>query len=230
MRSDEPEVYKYDVGGLGQVVTFANVLITIVLISGIYFDNKSATMAVVAGVLYFAFSTGLTLLALSRTLTDVITNRQEQITVRELQRLQYYAQQAVQVVDHAQPPRRLSAAPPLALPSFVPPYAELDDGARREAAAWVLQLYAADGQPDPKKVLLNTDRERPGRVRVASPSRAAKEYLVASGVLHDLGNGYRLALSRYPTIVAARDHLQGHGVARLPTQGGGLPTTPQRGE
>src|SRR5690606_3732017 len=103
-------------------------------------------------------------------------------------------------------------------PSFVAPHSEPDESATREAAAWLLHLYGKDGTPDPKKVLLSSEKERPGRVRVAGPSRPAKQFLLAKGIIHDLGNGYRLNLVRCPTLMAAQNHLSyTSGVGGIPT-------------
>lgn len=207
----------YATGGLGNVVTIANVLVTIILIVAIYADNGSATLAVLAGVGYFGVSTTVALLTLSGTLTHVLINRQQQVTVRRLHQLQFKQVSepppSMAVVDLPQLPRTPHAdpLPPPGLPaakSFVAPSAgEVSEAARREAAAWVLQLYASNGEPDPNKVLLQSGRERPGRIRVGAPGKEAKQLLLSRGVLLDLGNGFRLNLVRCPTIEAARQYL-----------------------
>ncbi len=40
----------YAVSGLGRVVTFANILVTITLVAAMYYDSHSATVAALAGV------------------------------------------------------------------------------------------------------------------------------------------------------------------------------------
>lgn len=72
-----------------------------------------------------------------------------------------------------------------------------------------MHLNGQDGEPDPKKVLLKTDKETPGRIKIAAPSRVAKRYLLERGVLRDMGgNGYCLNLTRCPTITAAQNRLR----------------------
>ena len=87
----------------------------------------------------------------------------------------------------------------------------------REAASWLAQLYGEDGEPDPKKVLLKSDKERPGRLRIAAPSRPAKEFLLHHSVLLDLGTGFRLNLVRCPTRDSALAQIHANGVRRSPT-------------
>lgn len=196
----------YHVNELGAVVTGANILVSAVLIGAIYFDNRSATIAALSGIVYFSMSTSLTLLTLSGSLSQMVTNHQQQVTMRRLHQLQFHAQPSrLRVVEGLQSPYTESMQ--LAENTrFVAPH-DADEGARREAAAWILQLYGADGQPDPKKVLMQSDKERPGRVRIAAPSRPAKQYLMDKHILLDLGTGFRLNVVRCPTIEAAQDHL-----------------------
>jgi hypothetical protein len=190
---------------LAKFAIWADVGVTIVVMGAMYFDYRSATVAVLSGVTFFLFFGSLVILTLSGTLKEVITNGQNNRTQRMMLRLQYdhATQPAITLVE----PPRLAQTPPAQLTyasTFVSP---VDDSAEREAAAWLLQLYGSDGQPDPKKVLLQSDKERPGRIRVAAPSRPAKELLLTKHILLDLGTGYRLNLVRAPTIHEAHANL-----------------------
>jgi hypothetical protein len=182
---------------LAKFAIWADVGVTLIVMGAMYFDYRSATVAVLSGVAFFLFFGSLVILTLSGTLKEVITNGQNQRTTRMMLHLQYNPTQypSVTLVD----PPRLPQTQPHQLTyasTFVAPH---DDSAEREAAAWLLQLYQADGTPDPKKVLLASDKERPGRIRIAAPSRPAKELLLTKHIIHDLGNGYRLS-PRCPTI------------------------------
>jgi hypothetical protein len=158
----------------------------------------------VGAVLFFGIFTPIGLMAANGSIARIITNGQNQRTVRIIRQ-----PQRVRVADPIQLPHTQSA-PPLALPggsTYVPAQAEPDDSAKREAAAWLLQLYDGSGNPDPKKVLMQSNKERPGRIRIGAPSTPAKQYLLDRGVIHELGNGYRLAIARYPTINHVHDQL-----------------------
>lgn len=215
-QTQEPPV-TYAVGGLGNVVTGANILVTGILMWGIYHDNGSTAVAVLSGVGYFSLSTTMALLTLSGSLTHIVTNGQNQKTIQKRDAQQYAVQMAYvtpALVEHPQLANTPSARPMAALQgaNFVPAHVEPDDSARREAAAWLLQLYAQDGSPDPKKVLMKSEKERPGRIRVAAPSVPAKKWLMDKSILHDLGNGFRLNLRRCPTIAEAQEQLSTHPV------------------
>lgn len=209
----KPTVYVAD--DLGKVVTIANVLVSTVLIAAMYSDSHSATVATVAGVAFFSLSTSLTLLTLSGSLTSMVTNGQNQRTTRRLHQLQHGARiqqlERVGATDYPRLPYTNPVQETMQLPEntrFVPPHAEVDEGIHREALLWLASLYSADGTPDPKKVLMQSDKERPGRVRIAAPSRPAKQYLLDKHILLDLGGtGFRLNLIRVPTIELAQQQL-----------------------
>lgn len=215
---EAPSQPVYNSDGLGMVITCANVLVSGVLIAAMYYDSRSATAAALSGVAYFALSTGLTLLTLSGALAHIVTNGQNQKTARQLHQLQHRTHPRVSLAD----PLQLAYTEPPAqtrLSSFVAPVADVDESAKREAGAWLAQLYDANGDPDPKKVLMKSDKERPGRVRVAAPSRPAKQWLMNHGILLDLGGtGFRLNLVRCPTRDAAGNQFNlAAGVSELPT-------------
>lgn len=220
---DAPSRPVYSMDGLGVVITAANVLVSGVLIAAMYYDSRSATAAALSGVGYFTLSTSLTLLTLSGALAQIVTNGQEQKTLRQLHQLQHRAQPRVRLAD----PLPIGYTEPQQAPrlsNFVAPVADVDESAKREAYAWLIQLYQADGQPDPKKVLLSSEKERPGRIRIAAPSRPAKQYLLDRSILHDLGSGYRLHLGRCPNVNAARAQFDfAGGVPQSPTQAPHLP-------
>lgn len=177
----------------------------IVMFSSLFFTGFGVMVTVVStGVVYLTIMILIVLID-SGALERIVTVALEQRTIMHADRLNQATQRIT--VEH---PIQLPHSESVALPgpsTFVAPIAEPDDSAKREAAAWVLQLYGADGQPDPKKVLMQSDKERPGRVRVAAPSRPAKQYLLDRHIIHDLGNGFRLSLARCPTITAAQNHL-----------------------
>lgn len=211
---------------LAKFAISADVLVTIIVIAISWFDSGSAKEAMYSGVTFFFLFGALVILTLSGTLKEVWMNGQNNRTQRQLHRLQYNLTNApaMTLVEPPRLPLHSPPAQPQLSSTFVAP---VDDGAQREAAAWLLQLYQADGTPDPKKVLLASDKERPGRIRIAGPSRAAKELLLARHIIHDLGNGYRLALSRCPTIHDAHAQLAPlYGAPSSPTY---LPTHPQEG-
>lgn len=202
-QNDNAPVYKS--------VNLISLFVGMIVMGAFIYDNHSVTVSVLAGVSFYGAVAGALILAPHA--TQIVIAHMREVTTRRFNELPYkHAQQATQRVSLLDPIQLPYAAPtqPLALPqgsTFVPAQAEPDDSAKREAAAWVLQLYQANGEPDPKKVLLISDKERPGRVRIAAPSRPAKQYLLDKHIIHDLGNGFRLSLARCPNITAAQNHL-----------------------
>lgn len=209
VRPDERRPIIYQTGGLGAIVTIANTLFAVVIITALIRNQTSAAVAIVAGGCYYAVTTHTALLILSGALTTITQQRAEQITQRRLYELQYTVQRPAVDPLPALPgddTPQLSAPPNLpALPSYVPAR-EQDDSVRRSAVAWVLQLFDADGDLDPKKVILNTQKERPGRINVALPSAAAKQYLLDSRIIYPMPHGYRYNL-RYPTVADVKAAL-----------------------
>ena len=202
------------VGILAKAVTYANTLVTLFLIVGMIVDQRSVTVSVLSGAFYFFASTGFVVTVLSGALPAIIINGQNQKTLLKRDELPYKYNPTWKVVEPLQIPATLPTEglqTPIALPTtrnFVPAQTEADDGARREAVAFILQLYNKEGNPDPAKVLMATDNEKPGRLRIKAPSRPAKEYLLRKHILLDLGTGYRLNLARCRTIEDARRELQ----------------------
>jgi hypothetical protein len=211
-------------------VNLMSVGVAALLSTGMIVDKHSVTVSVLSGVGFYGAIAGLLILWQPGALPFVLVNRQHEITERRRDEMQYriHLRQAPQV--SLADPLPMVSAPPAQLPTgtrFVPAIAPADQSVEREAVAWVLQLYGRDGEPDPAKVLTKTDNEKPGRVRIAGPSKAAKQWLVDRRILHSLGNGYRLNLTRCPNIDAAKQYLStpaGGGVPYPPTL---ATTTPQ---
>lgn len=185
---------RHDAGSLGLVVTGANVLVTVVLVGAMYSDSHSATVAVLAGVGYFALTTGLTVLALSGTLTAVVTNRQRELTIRQRDRMAYHLA-AQQAMPHAAPLLSIdqSAAQPLMLTgdTYVPAHAH-ETTVRIQALAWLRPLYLANGAFAPSMVVSSSDTAKAGWVKAKWPSREVIDYLRRRGVLRDHGHALQL--------------------------------------
>jgi hypothetical protein len=220
---DGERVVKYDVGGLGAIVTIANVLVTIVLVVAMYVDSHSATVAVLSGIGFFVVSTTLTLLTLSGTLTAIVVGRQKEVTTRRMHmmQLEVYRTQAgllaapeplmlpAPVEEPALAPLEgsMPAVEPLPPPSmparFVP---AVDASAARDAILWAMTLYTPEGQPDPSKVRLDSKRESAGRLRVPAPkSSAVKEFLLTKRVLERVDGGLRLRVDRFGSSAKVRE-------------------------
>jgi len=71
------------------VLTIANVLVTLIIVSAMLIDGSSTRRAIAYGVSYFAPTTIVFVLALTGTLTDIVRGRQREITER--QRIDAYA-------------------------------------------------------------------------------------------------------------------------------------------
>lgn len=174
-------------GGLGGVVTIANLLMAVVMAIALVRAQMSAIAVVITTGLYYASTTSLFLLITSGALTEIVRTRSDARTQRELHRLQFTA------YSPPAPPLPAPEAPALpAAPNFVAPYP--DDSTRREALAWLMQLYDEQGRPDPKKVLQGGSNHR---IRIKMPSKPATEYLVQRRILKplmkgDLHTGYGL--------------------------------------
>lgn len=199
-------------GGLGGVVTIANLLMAVVMAIALVRAQMSAIAVVITTGLYYASTTSLFLLITSGALTEIVRTRSDARTQRELHRLQLtlYSPPASPLPEL--PDDKPALAPPglPQTPSFVPP-APVDDSARRAAGMWLLNLYGPDGQLDPRKVLLNTTKERPGRIRIKTPSQPAIDYLVQRRILRPLEkdgqpNGYALNM-RYALLSEAAQAL-----------------------
>ncbi len=222
MRSDEPEVYRYDVGGLGRVVTFANVLITVVLIVGVYFDNRSATVAVLSGVAYFIFSTGLTVLTLSGALPAMVISRQQEVTIRRRDE-QLYSLQAAQLP----PPQRWAVADTVQIPgttpaqlsqapSFVPAIPRIADNIKVVAGSWVTQLFdTSNGKPLPNRITRNK-----GQVQMKSPEPDVIAYLESLGIIYqDNSKHLYWNVANFPTLRDALNSIR-TGVKPPSSEGG----------
>jgi len=209
---------------VSNTVTLGLGIVAAVMFGSLFFQGVNVAVTVISTTLFYGGI--LSLLVLID--TGYFNKRVESRTQIEIARIEYATQQirverAPQLTAYSQP-----VDPPLALPqpsSFVAPVADADDGVKREAMSWVIQLYGEDGKPDPKKVLLDDEenpgklKERPGRLKIKAPSRPTKEYLVQHRVLLDIGGtGYRLNLGRCPNRIAAQEYLwRANGVSGRPT-------------
>lgn len=210
--SEPRPIYTPPSGGLGGVVTIANLLMAAIMAIALVRAQMSAIAVVITTGLYYASTTSLFLLITSGALTEIVRTHSDARTQRELHRLQLtlYSPPAPSLPE---PPDEKPALAPPGLPqtpSFVPP-ATVDDGARRAAGMWLLNLYGPDGQLDPKKVLLATTKERPGRIRIKTPAQPAIDYLVQRRILRPLEkdgqpNGYALNM-RYALLAEAAQAL-----------------------
>lgn len=211
---------------VSNTVTLGLGIVAGVMFLSLFFKGFNVAVTVISTTVFYGGI--LSLLVLID--TGYFNKREEEHTKRVQIRMAYAPR--VQVV---QPPALPDYSPSVdtprpalpQVPSFVPPVAEADDSVKREAMMWVFQLYGEDGEPDPKKVLLSSEKEKPGRIRVAAPSRPTKEYLVQHRVLLNLGGtGYRLNLGRCPNRIAAQEYLwRANGVGEWPTPHH-LPPTP----
>lgn len=204
-------IYTTPSGGLGGVVTIANLLMAAIMAIALVRAQMSAMAVVITTGLYYASTTSLFLLITSGALTEIVRTHSDARTQRELHRLQLTLYSPL-VPALPEPDDTPALAPPglPQTPSFVPP-APIDDSARRAAGMWLLNLYGKDGQLDPKKVLLNTSKERPGRIRIKTPSQPAIDYLVQRRILRPLEkdgqpNGYALNM-RYALLSEAAQAL-----------------------
>jgi hypothetical protein len=191
-------------------VNYISVLVGIIVMGAFIYDQHSVTVSVLAGVGFYGAVAGV--LIITPHAKDIAIAHMKEVTIRQNNELPYEAQRSLENVQVVPYPRIADTQPvaPARVPEgqrFVPAQAEPDDSAKREAAAWLLQLFTQDGTPDPKKILLQSEKERPGRIRIAAPSRPAKQYLMDKSIIHDLGNGFRLNLTRCPTITAAQNLL-----------------------
>lgn len=192
------------VGPLGGIVVLSNVLVAGVVGAALWADQGSAAVAVVAAAGYYTLSTLTTVWVLSGSATTVIVERQRQTTERRKLELHYA------LLDDApialRPAEALQIAnghdvDGLQAPSYVAP---VDRTAERNALEWARSLYGLDGQPDARRVVLDTEKEEPGRLRVRKPGAKELEVLLHYRILRPIYNGdrltgYRLHLALYPT-------------------------------
>lgn len=208
----------YETGGLGGVVTIANGLFAVVMIAALARGEYGAIAAIVTGGLYYGITTIIALVVLSGTLTQIVVNRQEQVTLRQYHQLQVSIVQPTALPDSSWP--RPDHADPLQLPGTPPAptapplggvtYVAAEDlTIRRNAALWAATLYGSDGLPNPKMVHLDAKRERPGRLRIAAPAKAQREWLESKKVLESIPHGVRLRVERYPDADTLRNILNG---------------------
>ena len=209
----------YNTGALGGIVTIANVLVATIIVYALSRDASSTgvAVAIITGALYYGVTTSFALLVLSGSLAQIVTRRDEQITLRRYHILQ--AQQ--RSLPAADPVQTLYSLPPSS-GSFVAP---VDDSDARAGLAYIATLYGADGMPDTKRVVIGaSDAGQEGRLRIANPPRSTLEWLVSRGLLQPITkrgtvNGYRLNTIAAPTLAEARQILRA-ALPPTPTSGG----------
>lgn len=198
----------YQTGGLGGVVTIANGLFAVVMVTALIRSEWSATAAVIISGVYYGITTLFALLVLSGSLAQIVTNRQEQVTLRQYHQLQFAVERPT--APDADP-LRLPSTPaterlpgPLGGTTYI---AAEDLTTRRDAMLWAVSLYGPDGLPDGGKVHLNTKKERPGRLRVGTPGEQQCAWLVSKKVLEAVPFGFRLRVERYQDVQVLREVL-----------------------
>lgn len=200
----------YNTGALGGIVTVANVLVAAIIIYALSRDAGSGGVvaAIVTGALYYGITTSFALLVLSGSLAQIVTRRDEQITLRALHQLQFGALSAPIALPPADPPQTPSLPEP---ENYVAP---VDDESRRAALAYIRNLYDADGNPNPRCVVVGASSvSQEGRLRVPAPPQLVRDWLVARGLIQPIMhrgqiNGYRLDLSLCPTRYDALSRLR----------------------
>ena len=209
-------------GGLGGVVTIANLLMAVVMAIALVRAQMSAIAVVITTGLYYASTTSLFLLITSGALTEIVRTRSDARTQRELHRLQLtlYSPPASPLPEPAPP---VPALPQTS--SFVPAY-DIDRSDWLEAKTWLTQLFdLATGQPDPKKVL-GPDTADPNRIRCKMPSKPVTQFLLDRRIIRKHNSGYALS-PRYSLLRDALDAIDLTPVPTAPvggyTLGGGVP-------
>jgi hypothetical protein len=211
VENQTPPAVNYHVDELGKVVTGANILVSGVLIGAMWFDHHSATLAAVSGIAYFGLSTSLTLLTLSGSLSQMVTNHQQQVTMRRYHVLQFGAPDVMQMalahprqVERSQDVDPMQDGNELPASTYVPAVANARQ-VGKEAALWAVTLYTEQGGPDPVRVSMKGGKEKAGRLRVASPANPeVKQFLLDRKVLEVVPHGYRLNVEEFPTCESLR--------------------------
>lgn len=204
--------------GLGLVVMVANVLVTIIIVAGMWLDSRQTGRAILSGALYFGLTTPIYVSLITGALPAMLATWQRERTERH--RLDAYADLAelnlryrLRVERNALIAREQAALPvpaadPLPTPAdptstYVAPYAD-GEQARTRALAWAASLYQSDGLPDPHQVAVGG--EVPGwlRGRMLGSKRDARAreagiWLLHNRIVHKVEGGYVLDLNRYPT-------------------------------
>lgn len=201
----QPTTTIYYTGGLGIVFTICNCLFAGIIITALLRSADSAVIAIIAGVIYFAPTTliGLDILSGTRAANHKVT--QEQITIREANRLDYYLTNSRMAVDPLQAISVEPADQPTledSRPTYVPAIKE-EHSVAHNAVLWAMTLYdKATGEPDPTKVSMAGIREPAGRLgRGGGPTDpAVKQFLLEKGVLKRVTNGIALNVKEYQHV------------------------------
>lgn len=204
--------------GLGVVVTIANILISLIVIIGMWLDSQQTGKAIIAGALYFGVTTPVYVGLITGSLPAIVAAWQRERTERH--RIDAYADLAELSLRHrlaVERNERLRLAPPAATPAlpadplqtpappdtFVAPYASDADQVAQEALAWLATLYGPDHRPDPDKVIMSGPAAGRLRVRMlgskrGTGSREAGLWLLHKRAILKVEGGHALNLSRLP--------------------------------
>lgn len=171
---------------LGVFAIIADVLVTIMITVGMAMDTKSVTVSILSGVAFFFGFGAFVLMVLSGTLTAIVTNGQNQKTIRMRDAMPYeFAQQAqrsINVVSPLSPPQLPYSQPvaPVLLPeapSYVPAVPPADEQLKIGSYTFVRALFDDEGKPMPKRIL-DTHTKSPGLVQYEKPKADVLQYLI----------------------------------------------------
>lgn len=185
----------YDNGSSGRRLAIAGAF-TAILVIAMMIKSDSAETAIIGGAALFGVAYALEAISHSPLLITRTIARIDQETQLQLR--------GAHLVAPYQLPTDRMQYPTTAPGNFVEP---VDMTVAKDAALWAISLYGPDGQADPHKVSLKGGTEPPGRLKVAAPASAAKEFLLTKRVLQRVDHGYRLNIARYPTADTLRDIL-----------------------
>ncbi len=174
-------------------LAFAIIMIVVLLRA-----EFSAIWVVLGAAVYYTSSTNLSLLTIGGGLERILISHQRETTERRRPSIVPRAQLSTDSLQTG------STALTPASPTFVP---AVEPSAQREAVLWAMTLYDEDGMPDGSRLNLKGDKELPGRLRVAAPGEAAKQFLLAKHVLQRVDHGFRLHLGRFPDVHSLRGLL-----------------------
>lgn len=181
----------------GGAVIIAHLLFATIILVALLVNHASAVTAILTSALVYSLTTG---------------------SIGELVVIfKHYSLQRYRMDGYMPDPESVHLVNPMQLADREPAYslpvtstfvAPVDDSVRREALAFIMQLYDAQGQPDGHKLILTSHKEAPGRLRIPAPSSAAKKYLLSRRVLREVKRGYALNVPRFPARDMALSALE----------------------
>lgn len=195
---------------IGAITIVACVLVTLIIITLLITTGHDPTKTLLAGIGFFIAAVISSQIILTDTLKEIAIAAIQHKTALGLADRQQPAPRIIDVTPTRALPEGGPRTPRALLPdnrNFVPPRSEQEEEVRSQAAAWVRNLYGADGQPDPKKVNLAKDSRKQGTVWVKWPDEQARHYLANQGIILDYGNSIALRLPHYATLDALEEKL-----------------------